>query len=259
MKAILQRVVDIFVGLLWSFRSMGPGVKAVLLLCLGGFVIQRTVDANLIALINAWVDVPRWVLKIVVMGQRQELCMALFGLSAEGLRSNFWWQLMTYMFLHGSVWHLLMNALMIVMFGPQLEERVGARRFLRIFLVCGICGGMGWLLLGELWSVNVCVGASGGVFGLIGAFCGMYPARMLALYGFIDMRARTLALLLAGALFLNVLLGSGGSVADSAHLVGGIVGYLSGMSIRIGGGLRLRLLKKLRRGRKPKLRLIKDE
>src|SRR5579863_9211583 len=52
------------------------------------------------------------------------------------------WQLVTYLFLHGGPWHLIINMLVLWMFGVQLERDWGTRRFLKYYFVCGIGAGI---------------------------------------------------------------------------------------------------------------------
>ena len=255
MRAIYERVRDIVLSIGWAFREMGPGVRAMLVLCVMGYLVQQGIEKQTGTLFVTWLGAKPESVGTLVLHQRMSLPTALFALSAEGLRSDFWWQLVTYMFLHGSVWHLTLNMLMMVMFGSAVEDALGSWRFVRVFLLCGIAGALGWLLLGEMWGDNSCVGASAGTYGLIGAFCGFYPKRPLALFGVIDMRARTLAIWLAAASLLNLLIGTE-NVAYSAHLVGGVFGFVVGAGVRKGKGGRFVWPWALRWHRRPKLRVL---
>lgn len=77
------------------------------------------------------------------------------------------WRLITYMFLHGSLVHLLVNMYSLYVLGTQIETFIGRWKFLAIYIISGICGGLASALLsGEsIYSV----GASGAIFGLMGA------------------------------------------------------------------------------------------
>lgn len=75
------------------------------------------------------------------------------------------WRLVTYIFVHGSILHLLVNMYSLYVVGTQIETYVGKVKYLIIFLVSGICGG----LLSCLLSSGFSVGASGAIFGLLGA------------------------------------------------------------------------------------------
>ncbi len=226
MRAFLYRIKALSVSLFWALCDVGPGVKGMAGLCILGYLLQRGIESHSVSLLESWLNLQRGDILIVLKSQKTSLPMSLFALSAEGMRSGFWWQPVTYMFMHGSVLHLCLNMFMLVMFGSPVESRVGSWRFVRLYLFCGILGGAGWLLLGGFGGVDICLGASAGTFGVIGAYCGLYPKRLVALFGVVDIRARSLALLLGLAELLNVLYGTK-NVAYSAHLAGGVAGYLA--------------------------------
>lgn len=154
---------------------------------------------------------------------------ALFGLSLAGLKRGFLWQILTYLFVHGGVTHVLLNMLALLFIGPETERSVGTRQFVVLYLASGVLGGLGWLLLSDApWAV--CVGASGAVFGIVAAFAALFPNRPMTLLVFfvfpITMKAWVLAALLA-VVELAFLLGSaGGGIAYAAHLAGGVAGYV---------------------------------
>jgi membrane associated rhomboid family serine protease len=92
------------------------------------------------------------------------------------------WQLLTYGFLHGGLTHLFFNMFAIYMFGRDLEDMWGARRFLTYFLVCVVTAGLVQTLVtlgsGQAYPT---VGASGGMFGVLLAFAVYFPKRKLML------------------------------------------------------------------------------
>ncbi len=154
----------------------------------------------------------------------------LFGLSGPDILHGMVWQFVTYMFLHGSFMHLLMNMLGLFFLGRELETVLGARRFLYLYLSCGVLGGLGWVILSGS-SGATCVGASGAVFGIVGAFAALFPERRVVLFPIpITTSARTLAIVFAVASLL-MLRGGAGGIAHAAHLAGGIAGYLYGRHI----------------------------
>lgn len=155
--------------------------------------------------------------------------MEFFGLGVDGIMRGWIWQFATYAFLHGSLMHLLLNMLGLFFLGPELERTLGRRMFFIMFMFCAVLGGVGWLSL--TWPYEgICIGASGGIFGLIGAFAALYPRRQLTLLVFfvlpVTMPAWMLAILF-GVFQLAYLLEPGGSgIAYAAHLAGGVAGYL---------------------------------
>jgi membrane associated rhomboid family serine protease len=77
-----------------------------------------------------------------------------------------YWRLITAAFLHYGPFHLLMNMFALYWFGSLLEQRIGSGRFLLLYLVSGLAGSAGALIASPL---NPTVGASGAIFGILGA------------------------------------------------------------------------------------------
>ena len=159
-----------------------------------------------------------------------------FALSWPGLLRMRIWQFVTYTFRHGSVGHLLMNMLMLYFFGRELEAALGRRAFLRVYFLSGLMAGLGWLVLSG--GGALLLGASGGVYGVLGMYAALYPHRRITLLLYfvlpVTLSARTLALGAMGLSFL-LMLGGEGSVAHAAHLFGGLTGYWLGGGLRGGG------------------------
>lgn len=157
----------------------------------------------------------------------------VFGLSLTGIRDGMVWQLFTYMFLHGSAFHLFVNMLVLFFLGPELEYVLGGRRFPIVFFLSGILGGVGWLLISYPFE-GVCIGASGAIFGLIGIFAALFPQRDVTLLVFfvlpVTMKAWVLAVGLGLLQLFMIISPDGGGVAYAAHLAGGIAGYVYGLT-----------------------------
>lgn len=143
------------------------------------------------------------------------------------------WELVTYMFLHGSFWHLFFNMFALFMFGCEVELLLGKQRFIQFYFFTGIIAGLCHLLFNWGSAIPV-IGASGAVYGILVAFAVFFPNRVITLLLFfiipIQMRARTLALVFVGlSLFLGLrgeLFGTADNVAHLAHLGGAAAGYL---------------------------------
>ncbi|MFA7256753.1 MAG: rhomboid family intramembrane serine protease [Kiritimatiellales bacterium] len=154
-----------------------------------------------------------------------------FPLSAFGaLRADWWttfsiWQLVTYLFIHQGFWHLFSNMLGLYFLGPDTERALGTNRFFALYFLSGILGGLGWSLLSPY---GACVGASGAVFGILGAYAALYPNRELILIflPFFPIKAWIFVLLIGAYEFMHVLTGPGGHIANAAHVSGGIAGYI---------------------------------
>jgi len=155
---------------------------------------------------------------------------AYFALSVEGLHNGFVWQLMTFQFMHGGLFHLLLNCFAIFMFGREVEEALGRRTFLALYFTSGIVGGLLQTGGGLLWPGHfggAVVGASAGAFGLVAAFAVLYPERPLTLLLFfivpVTMRAKYL-LLFSAVLALFGIVFPGDHIAHAAHLGGMLTG-----------------------------------
>ena len=138
------------------------------------------------------------------------------------------WQLVTYAFLHGGLWHVAFNMFALYMFGGPIERVFGTRRFLLYYFVCVVSAALTQLavaaVLGGLYPT---IGASGGVFGLLLAYGLYFPNnRVMLIFPPIPMPARVFVVLYAALeLFLGVT-GTQAGVAHFAHLGGMIGGWL---------------------------------
>ena len=144
------------------------------------------------------------------------------------ITDGFWpWQLITYQFMHGGFGHIFFNLFALWMFGAELENLWGSKKFLVFYLVSGIGAGLTQLLISPMFSqVAPTVGASGSVYGIMLAFAMTYPNRSIFIFPFfIPIKAKFLILLLVGA---DLLMGftTQSSVAHFAHLGGAATGFL---------------------------------
>jgi membrane associated rhomboid family serine protease len=139
------------------------------------------------------------------------------------------WQLLTYGFLHAGPAHLFFNMLALYMFGGDIEQLLGTRRYLVYYLLCVVGAAVTQLLvMGNIDRPPVpTVGASGGVFGLLLAFGMAFPQRrIILLFPPIPMPA-WLFVTLYGLLELYLgVTGTSQGVAHFAHLGGMVVGFV---------------------------------
>ncbi len=136
------------------------------------------------------------------------------------------WQLVTYLFLHGSVWHLLFNMLTLWMFGATLERDWGTRKFLKYYFLCGIGAGLCdvtvKMLMGDPRGT---IGASGAIFGVLLAFGVLHPETTILFFFVFPIQAKYFVMIY-GALALLGSLNVNGAVSEVAHLGGMIFGLL---------------------------------
>ncbi len=151
------------------------------------------------------------------------------------------WRLVTFQFLHShdSIWHIALNMFGLYMFGSLVEEQLGRKRYLAFYLVCGIFGGISYLvlnLLGAGFHVNVpgvlfgdvrtpLIGASAGVFGVIMACAKIAPNMpVYLLFLPVSFRMKWVAYAWVGLAAVNLLFGGSNAGGDAAHLGGAIAG-----------------------------------
>ncbi len=142
------------------------------------------------------------------------------------------WQLLTYMFLHATMWHLLWNMLGLWMFGAELERLWGTPKFLRFYVICGVCAGLTVILAAYIFGgIDVATeGSSGAVLGILAAYAVMFPDQTI-LFGFlIPMKSKYFVMIIAGVVLLqsysSTVQTKGQGVAVLAHLGGMLTGYL---------------------------------
>ncbi len=151
-------------------------------------------------------------------------------MTSRGLRAmaDFWpWQLVTYGFLHGDFFHLLFNMFALWMFGTQLENEWGSKRFAIFYFVCVVGAGLVQLVTQYVsGSYAVTVGASGGVYGLLLAFGMTYPNQIIYLNLLFPVKAKWLVIGMGAISLFSGATGAADGVAHFAHLGGMVFGFL---------------------------------
>jgi len=137
------------------------------------------------------------------------------------------WQLVTYMFLHGGIWHILWNMLALWMFGADVEQTWGTERFLQYYFFCGIGAGICVVVLNYLFgNPHVpTVGSSGAIYGILLACAMLWPDRVILFSFLIPIKMKYFVMIIGGIAFLNSFNVNSG-VSDVAHLGGMAFGYL---------------------------------
>jgi membrane associated rhomboid family serine protease len=137
------------------------------------------------------------------------------------------WQLFTYLFMHGGFFHLLFNMLALWMFGMELENSWGSKKFLFFYLLCGVGAGIMHLFVAPLLGQSgPTVGASGAVFGVLIAFAMLFPNRPVYIYFLLPVKAKWLIAAWIGLELFYGVTGTADGVAHFAHLGGAAVGFL---------------------------------
>jgi membrane associated rhomboid family serine protease len=137
------------------------------------------------------------------------------------------WQLFTYQFLHGGVFHLVFNMLALWMFGSPLESDWGTRRFMRYYLTCGVGAGICDLVLNLIVGGHApTIGASGAIYGVLLAFGVCYPEQTVLMNFLFPIKAKYMVMIY-GAIALYGSMGTVNSgVSNIAHLGGMAVGFV---------------------------------
>lgn len=142
------------------------------------------------------------------------------------------WQLVTYAFLHGGVWHVLLNMLMLWMFGAQLEQDWGPKKFLEFYLFCVIGAALttiavAYLHLPGLSPSTPTLGASGGIFGILIAFGVLFGEQEVFMFPLpFMMKAKYMVAIMIFLVILATFQPTQGGVANFAHLGGLLFGFL---------------------------------
>lgn len=142
------------------------------------------------------------------------------------------YSLFTSMFMHSGVFHILFNMLYLYIFGNNIEDSMGSRRFLIFYILCGLIA-TGAHIYTDPESQIPTLGASGAIAGVLGAYMVLYPReRVDALLGYFYIRVPAIVVLLTWfilQLFSGILslghMGEGG-IAFFAHIGGFIAGAI---------------------------------
>ena len=159
--------------------------------------------------------------------------VAYLGLVPTLVLHQFWvWQVATYMFQHGGIFHIVFNMLALWMFGAELERIWGTRYFLKFYFVTGIGAGALTVLFSTLPFAfaqqvqhSIVIGASGAIYGLLLAYALYFPDRPIYMYFVFPIPAKVFVAIIGAIAFFSSLSEAGGT-ANATHLGGLIIGYL---------------------------------
>ncbi len=134
-----------------------------------------------------------------------------------------WWRLLSSMFLHGGIMHLLLNCYGLLISCIYIEPVLGGKRLFILYLITGLCGS-----LSSIWwyENTVSVGASGAIFGIFGAILGLMLTN-----AFTNEGKKAIFIALAPYIVISLLYGLTGGIDNAAHLGGLISGALLGMLV----------------------------
>ena len=187
----------------------------------GEFSYKLTLFTNAIKVI---ISVNFGIFVLQSLSQSEALFFPLFGLVPKLVWSDrMVWQPFTYLFLHGGVWHILINMFVLWMFGGELERLWGKHEFLKFYFITGIGSGLVTLLF-DLQSMTPIVGASGAVYGVLLAYGLTYPNRTVYLYGIIPVKSIWFVLGIGLIAFMSSF-NNMSQISHMTHLSGMLIGY----------------------------------
>jgi rhomboid protease GluP len=133
-----------------------------------------------------------------------------------------WWRLLTSVFVHAGLIHLVNNMLALFFIGPFLESSIGSKKFMIIYLLTGLIASISSLIFHDS---TISVGASGAIFGMYGLTASLMFLKYLD-------KNLTAMLWVSVAIFigLNIIMGLNGGIDMTAHLGGLFSGFLIGMT-----------------------------
>ena len=158
---------------------------------------------------------------------REEMVFTTFGFTPSQFLDEPW-TILTSMFVHDGIWHILVNMLMLYFFGSYTLGILGEVKFLIIYLVGGLVGNLLFFLLGNEYVIVV--GASGAIYAIMGTLAVMRP-RLKVLVWFLVPVDLWIMVVIMGALIISTQMGSS-YIAWQAHLGGMILGLVAGFYFR---------------------------
>ena len=146
------------------------------------------------------------------------------------------WQIVTYMFMHGGVWHIFFNMYTLFVFGSVLERMIGERNFLIFYFICGIGAALAHIGVQYLQLLSnpglaimaiPTVGASGAIYGVLIGYAMLFPdSRLTLIFPPVSLSAKWMVVVFAAIELLTGVTGTADGIAHFAHLGGMIFGYV---------------------------------
>jgi len=161
--------------------------------------------------------------------QAERILIQFFGLQPQLVFKGMIYQLVTWIFIHGSLFHLLFNMFAFWMFGSLLESFLGQRIFLRFFFASAIgsaCIIILFSLVDDLTYSVPTIGASGVVFAILIAVARLFPNQTVLFFFIFPMKMKYFALLILALEFYALYTSNNHGISNIAHLGGALVGFL---------------------------------
>ena len=153
------------------------------------------------------------------------------------VRYKMFWQVFTYMFVHGGISHLFFNQLGLVFFGLAVEKAIGSKEFTLFYLLTGTLSGLAsfaaYFAAGARMFGVALVGSSGAIYAVLLLYAVVYPRSRIFIWGILPVPAPLLVLIYAGIALFNQMFGSGSGIAHLTHLAGFAASWLY-LRVRMG-------------------------
>jgi membrane associated rhomboid family serine protease len=195
-----------------SFPPFTPWVKRIIIACVAIYFLQVVLGAISPAAFDY---------------------LLIFGALRPAAVLHGWiWQLVTYSFLHGGVMHVLLNMLMLWMFGAQEEMDWGPRKFIEYYVFCVVGAALTTMAVAYspipgVSPATSTIGASGGIYGILMAFGMLYGDREIMMFPLpFLMKAKYMVAIMIGLVIIATFQPSQGGIANFAHLGGLLFGFL---------------------------------
>jgi len=137
------------------------------------------------------------------------------------VKGHYYWQFISYMFLHSNISHLCLNMLGLLVFGLQLERAVGSKEFLLFYLLCGFISGflsfVVYYFTGQYKSVLI--GASGAIYAVLFAYAVFFPRSIIMVWGIVPVPAPIMVLIYAIIELVSQFKGNS-NISHMTHLFG---------------------------------------
>ena len=177
---------------------------------------------------------------LIILNVAAHLLFSTFGLNKNSFGLNvfgfvyyhYFWQIFTYMFVHGDMSHLFFNMLALLIFGITIERTLGSKEFLLMYFAIGVLSGLfslgvyysfGRFLMANgirPWTFGISlIGASGAIYGLLFAYAVLFPRSTIYIWGLIPVPAPIMVLGYAIIEFVSQFISSS-NVAHMTHLAG---------------------------------------
>lgn len=188
------------------YPRLTRAIKVLLIVNFVAFVLQQTADQFFGA---HWVRV--------------------LGLVPEAFFRGYFWQPITYLFIHHDVMQLFFNLMTLAFIGGELESAWGTRRFLKFYFFCGLSAAFVYLILGKFFVPSAAytplMGASSALYGLLVAYGLIFGERVLLFMMLFPMKAKYFVAVLGLLELLTTAYSGGSGVTSLVHLTGMLAGF----------------------------------